>query len=92
MMQPVIEFGTSIHGKSMSGGVLNGCQKLLAFAHSFSIPREKLELVSGKWLMFTTDSNKRAPSLPCGTGHSDSSALAQNRMLLIAGRRTRDPF
>jgi hypothetical protein len=75
MMQPVIEFGTSIHGKSMSGGVLNGCQKLLAFAHSFSIPREKVEcLCEENGLMFNTDSSKRAPSGRCGTGHSDSSA------------------
>jgi hypothetical protein len=73
MMQPVIEFGTSIHGKSMSGGVLNGCQKLLAFAHSFSIPREKLNVcVKKNGLMFNTDSSKRAPSDRCGTGHSGS--------------------
>jgi hypothetical protein len=42
VVQPVIQFGTSIYGKSLSGGALNGCcQKLLHVAHSFSIPREK---------------------------------------------------
>jgi hypothetical protein len=41
VVQPVIQFGTSIHGKSLSGGAPNRGQKLLAFAHSLSIPREK---------------------------------------------------
>jgi hypothetical protein len=29
MQQPVIQFGTAIHGKSLSGGALNRVQKLL---------------------------------------------------------------
>jgi hypothetical protein len=41
VVQPVIEFGTSVDGKSMTGSGPNACHKLLAFAHSFSIPREK---------------------------------------------------
>jgi hypothetical protein len=32
--------------------------------------------------MFTTDSNKRAPSIPCGTGHSDSSAFVARSLSL----------
>jgi hypothetical protein len=39
--QPVIQLGTAIHGKSFSGGALNGVQKLLR-AHNFlSVQGEK---------------------------------------------------
>ena len=34
MLQPVIQFGTAIHGKSFSGGALNRFQKLLHVTHS----------------------------------------------------------
>jgi len=51
VVQPVIQLGTSIDSKSLSGGILNGGQKLLAFAHSLSIPREKKwNVAQEKWL------------------------------------------
>ena len=41
VQQPVIQFGTAIHGKSFSGGALNGFQKLLHAAHFVSPSRQK---------------------------------------------------
>ena len=42
MQQPVIQLGTAIHGKILSGGVLNCCQKILHVPHSLSVPRIKM--------------------------------------------------
>jgi hypothetical protein len=64
----------STHGKSLSGGILNGCQKLLAFAHLLSIPREKSRtLLKENGVVFPTDSNKRPLSAGVAdvTGSSD---------------------
>jgi hypothetical protein len=41
VLQPVIQFRTSIHGKSLTGSVLNGRQKLLTFAQSTLRPALK---------------------------------------------------
>ena len=41
VLQPVIQFGTAIHGKSFSGGALNRIQKLLHVANSFLRPALK---------------------------------------------------
>ena len=34
MLQPVIQFGTAIHGKGFSGGALNRFQKLMHVSES----------------------------------------------------------
>jgi hypothetical protein len=40
MLQPVIQFGTAIHGKSFSGGALDRTQKLLHDVDILSVLRE----------------------------------------------------
>ena len=37
MQQPVIQLGTAIDGKILSGGILNRCQKILHVPHSLSV-------------------------------------------------------
>ena len=39
VLQPVIQFGTAIHGKSFSGGALNRIQKLLHVGIFLSVQR-----------------------------------------------------
>jgi hypothetical protein len=46
VLQPVIQFGTAIHGKNLSGGVLNRCQKLLHVTHFVSVTGLKRANVS----------------------------------------------
>jgi hypothetical protein len=41
VLQPVVQFGTAIHGKSLSGGALNGVQKLLLVQEILSAQRKK---------------------------------------------------
>ena len=41
VLQPVVQLGTAIHGKSFSGGALNGVQKLLHVANLLSVQRSK---------------------------------------------------
>jgi hypothetical protein len=62
MLQPVIQFGTAIHGKSLSGGALNRIQKLLHVLNPLSVLRKRL-------VIDRSDSNKPGPSAPCGDGH-----------------------
>jgi len=72
VVKPVIQFGTSIDGKSMTGSGPNACHKLLAFAHSLSIPRGKgFELLQENGVLFPTDSNKQAHPEQCGKRHID---------------------
>jgi hypothetical protein len=63
VLQPVIQFGTAIHGKSFSGGTLNCVQKFLHVLDPLSVLRSKR-------LVFRTDSNKPGCSAPCGSGHT----------------------
>ena len=51
VLQPVIQFGTAIHGKGFSGGALNRFQKLLHVLNLLSVQRSKM-------LMYRTDSSK----------------------------------
>jgi hypothetical protein len=44
VLQPVIQLGTAIHGKSFSGGALNGVQKLLRVQKSSLRPAKKATL------------------------------------------------
>jgi hypothetical protein len=41
VLQPVIQFGTAIHGKSLSGGALNRVQKLLHVVDLLSVLSKK---------------------------------------------------
>jgi hypothetical protein len=63
MLQPVIQFGTAIHGKSLSGGALNRIQELLHVLNPLSVLRKRL-------VIYRSDSNKPGPSAPCGDGHN----------------------
>ncbi len=63
MLQPVIQFGTAIHGKSLSGGALNRIQKLLHVLNPLSVLRKRL-------VIYRSDSNKPGLSAPCGDGHN----------------------
>jgi hypothetical protein len=51
MQQPVIQFGTAIHGKSFSGGASNRFQKLMHVGNFLSVQRSKMGV-------YRTDSNK----------------------------------
>jgi hypothetical protein len=42
VLQPVIQLGTAIHGKSLSGGALNRVQKLLHVRNLLSVQRFKI--------------------------------------------------
>jgi hypothetical protein len=42
VLQPVIQFRTAIHGKSFSGGALNGFQKLVHVGIVLSVQRSKI--------------------------------------------------
>jgi hypothetical protein len=41
MLQPVIQLGTAIHGKGLSGGASNRFQKLLHVLNLLSVQRSK---------------------------------------------------
>ena len=45
VLQPVIQFGTAIHGKSFSGGALNRCQKL---RHFLNLPFQRFLVVESR--------------------------------------------
>ena len=51
MLQPVIQFGTAIHGDGFSGGALNHSQKLMHVLNLLIRPAQKM-------MMYRTDSNK----------------------------------
>ena len=60
VLQPVVQFGTAIHGKSFSGGALNRVQKLLHVVDLLSVPA-----ANGCISLF--DSNKPAAALRVAT-------------------------
>ena len=51
VLQPVVQFGTAIHGKGLSGGASNRFQKLVHVENPLSVQRSKV-------LMYRTDSSK----------------------------------
>jgi hypothetical protein len=44
MLQPVVQFGTAIHGNGLSGSALNCFQKLVHVLHSLSVRSKKREI------------------------------------------------
>jgi hypothetical protein len=46
VLQPVIQFGTAIHGKGLSGGALNGVQKHLRVQKFTSPSSRKVQMKS----------------------------------------------
>ncbi|MGD0733348.1 MAG: hypothetical protein ABR956_18940 [Terracidiphilus sp.] len=66
MQQPVIQFGTAIHGKSLSGGALNRVQKLLHVVNFLSIQISKV-------LMYVMDSSKPGYTALCNSDHMAAS-------------------
>lgn len=49
MLQPVIQFGTAIHGESFSGGALNRVQKLRRVGNNVSVLRKNWK--STDWIL-----------------------------------------
>jgi hypothetical protein len=80
VLQPVIQFGTAIHGESFSGGALNRVQKLRRVGNNVSVLRKNFQV-------FRMDSSKRGSANQCGGGHSGPSrSIHEFRISMV------DPF
>ena len=79
MLQPVIQFGTAIYGKSFSGRALNRFQKLMHVANPFSVQQSKVHI-------YPTDSSKLRRAALCNGGHTGPSRCKQSvRVACYAG-------
>jgi hypothetical protein len=70
VQQPVIQFGTAIHGESFSGGALNRFQKLMQFADILSVQRSKMGI-------YRRDSSKPGGTELCNADHIDEGGFDQ---------------
>jgi hypothetical protein len=79
VLQPVVQFGTAIHGKHLSGGALNRVQKLLHVGNFLSVQRKTCE--STTWIL--TNRGVRGGVAAVTSGKQFHSGTLRNRRCLL---------